>query len=1362
MSGTDIAVVGVACRFPGAPDLAAYWRLIASGREGVSRLSAEELRSAGASEERVADPRLVGAGGIVEDGEDFDAAFFGYPAREAALMDPQQRMFLEAAWHALEDSGHAPALFPGRIGIYGGQTVSTHRPVGLDDFLGDVGASLLSANDKDFLTTRVSYKLGLTGPSMNVQATCATSLVAVHLAAQALLTYECDMSLAGGVSWSRSRRLGYLHQPGSTLSADGHVRPFDRDASGFVPADGVGIVVLRRLADALEDGDRIYAVVKGSAVNNDGGDKPSYAAPSAAGQERVIRDALAVAGVDPGTLGYVEAHGTATAIGDVVEFSALSRVYGGRCPLGSVKANIGHADSAAGVAGFIKAAMMLHHGFRPPCPNFGVPNPDLSFREGALRPPLTEGEPWPSGAQPRRAAVSAFGVGGTNAHVILQEAPPPTPSDIARPWQLLALSARNADALDAVAGSCAAFLEEDTGVNLADVAWTTAGLHRFERRFAGVFHDGADAVRALRAFTAAGGEKGHDPDATVFMFPGGDAREAGMGRDLYEWSAVFRDSVEECLRHAASPEVRDALLLPHAEDEAADPRHGLPALFIAEVALGRLLISLGIRPDAVLGHDLGEYTAAHFARVLSLPDAMKVVTGFAHVRHGGAAATLRRLLSGIPLAEPAMVLVSDGEPTDPQYWVRHAEPVARTAESLTWKLDRVLGTGHPALIETGPGTALTTLAQEHGLATRAAALVSAADRPTIGRDGRTMLLEAVGPLWAAGLDVDLPALHADERRVRVPFAKYPFARTPMPSAGADRRSSGRPADWLYGVGWRRSMDIAVHDPEAVVAGRRWAVLSDGSPLARQIIEVLRSRGAEPVVATPGEEFRRLSPTSCTFAPARPEQYARFLDLTGDAENVRIVDLWSSLEPEEEASALDSVIGLARAAHPRTGRLEVWVVTRGAYRITGGESPAPCSAGAHAAAQTLVLETPHVTVRCVDLDPGAATAAELLTEFARPDAEDIVGYRAGRRWVREFRPLAADRLPAAPLRDAGTYLITGGLGGVGLAIARHLARSHRARLVLLGRGAGRPEDPAVLEEMHRAGGEVLVRGVDVADGAALKDVLRETRQRFGAVDGVVHAAGVIGAGSLRSLDREEVAASFRAKAAGTRALIDALSALGETPDFLALFSSLAALSGAPGQGCYAAANACLDSFAGRAPFPVLSINWDRWRGLGMTGADRTGRTSITPGMESDDALKAFELALSALPLEHVAVATAPPGGLFQLMSGRRRVPDEDGPPAPSAMTARPDLPTSYQAPRTELETRVTAVWETVLGIEGIGVHDDFFDLGGHSIIALDIVQHCEESFGTEVPVQTLFTDPTVAAFTRALAEEGASERGGRWS
>ena len=391
----DVAVVGMAGRFPGAPDLAAFWRLVAEGREAVTLLGDDELRAAGVPDELIAHPDYVKAASPLAGVEDFDAGFFGYTAREAEIMDPQQRLFLEHAWAALEDAGHAPERYPGLIGVYAGVAWNTYLLSNLREhpelFAGGGAFQVFITNDKDFMPTRVSYKLGLKGPSLIVQTSCSTSLVAIHLAALSLLNYECDMALAGGVTVKVPQSAGYFYQDGGLASPDGHCRPFDADAAGTIFGSGVGMVVLKRLADAIDDGDTVRAVVRGSAINNDGAVKVSYTAPSVEGQAEVIAAAQAVAEVDPATVGYVECHGTGTSLGDPIEVTALTKVFRestaarGFCALGSVKGNVGHLDAAAGVAGFIKTVLALEHRQIPPCVNFRRPNPRLDLDASPFR-----------------------------------------------------------------------------------------------------------------------------------------------------------------------------------------------------------------------------------------------------------------------------------------------------------------------------------------------------------------------------------------------------------------------------------------------------------------------------------------------------------------------------------------------------------------------------------------------------------------------------------------------------------------------------------------------------------------------------------------------------------------------------------------------------------------------------------------------------------------------------------------------------------------------------------------------------------------------------------------------------------------
>ncbi|MEV5176624.1 polyketide synthase, partial [Streptomyces flaveolus] len=467
-TGMEIAVIGLSCRFPGAPDASRFWENLLAGEESVTRFTRQDLAAQGVPEALLDDPAFVPAHGVLEDSGRFDAEFFGISPREADLMDPQHRVLLEASWHALEDAGYDPMAVPGTVGVYAGAYYNTYAAnlaghVDPDD-VGDAFARDL-ANEKDYLATRIAYKLGLSGPAVTVQSACSTSLVAVHLACQALLTGSCDVALAGGAT-VRARQAGYVHQRGGIYSADGHCRPFDAHAEGTVAANGVGVVALKRLQDAIADGDPVRAVILGSAVGNDGAARVGFTAPGADGQARVLRQALDAAAVEPGSVSYIEAHGSATPIGDPIEVEALARVYATAGPagrpvaIGSVKGNIGHTHAASGVAGLIKTVLALQHRRIPPSINFERPNPLIGFAGTPFRV-AAAATPWESDGAPRRAAVSSFGMGGTGAHVVLQEAPPvPCPApDTGRRRHLLPLSARTPEALEAAAERLAERLE---------------------------------------------------------------------------------------------------------------------------------------------------------------------------------------------------------------------------------------------------------------------------------------------------------------------------------------------------------------------------------------------------------------------------------------------------------------------------------------------------------------------------------------------------------------------------------------------------------------------------------------------------------------------------------------------------------------------------------------------------------------------------------------------------------------------------------------------------------------------------------------------------------------------------------------
>ncbi len=646
-NANDIAVVGMATRVPRARDIEQFWANLRDGVECISDFDDDALADEGVPAVRLRNPNYVKRGGVLDDMEYFDAEFFGFSPKEAAIMDPQHRHFLECAWEALENAGHPPEKFSGPIGVFAGCGMNSYFMFNLlthRELVDSVGLFLLrhTGNDKDFLSTRLSYLLNLTGPSVNIQNACSTSLVAIHYACQSLLSGECDLALSGGITIEVPHRQGYIYHEGEVLSPDGYCHAFDHRAQGTVFGSGTGVVVLRRLEEAVEDGDHIYAVIKGSAVNNDGSDKVGYLAPSVDGQAAAAIEALAAANVDPETVNYMECHGTGTDMGDPIELSGMTEAFGantdrtGFCQIGSVKTNIGHLDTAAGVTSFIKASLALHHRQMPPTLNFEAPNPKIDFEASPFRVNVSLRD-WERGAAPRRAAVNSLGVGGTNAHAILEEAPQRDMSrKTTRPYQLLLLSARNKSALDDAATRLADHMEASPDVELADIAYTLqAGRREFDVRRVVACQDHEEAAKLLRAndpqrvFTHrySGGTS-----KVVFMFPGGGAQYPGMGKDLFEAEPVFREHLDKALHALQEKTGHDfrKLFFASKDDAAATEQlrqtsFQLPAIFALEYALAKLWMSYGVEPVAMIGHSLGENTAACLSGVMSFEDALDLV-----------------------------------------------------------------------------------------------------------------------------------------------------------------------------------------------------------------------------------------------------------------------------------------------------------------------------------------------------------------------------------------------------------------------------------------------------------------------------------------------------------------------------------------------------------------------------------------------------------------------------------------------------------------------------------------------------------------------------------------------------------------
>ena len=656
----NIAIIGMAGRFPGAENLEQFWQIIKNGVESISFSSKEELAAFGVEEELLNNPKYVKANSVLSDIDLFDASFFGYSRREAKEMDPQQRIFLECAWEVIESSGYNPLTYDGSIGVYAGSGMPTYLLSNLHSQMAIDTRSFeqMLANDKDYLATRTAYKLNLTGPAITLQTACSTSLVAVHMACQSLLNGECDMALAGGISVLIPQEAGYLYQEGMILSPDGHCRAFDAKGKGTVFGNGVGIVLLKALEDAIEDGDRIQAVIKGSAINNDGSLKLGYTAPSVEGQTAVISEAQDVAGVDPETIAYIEAHGTGTELGDPIEIEALTKAFSKQtqkkqfCAVGSLKTNMGHLNTAAGIAGLMKTVLALQHKLIPPSLHFEQPNPQIDFANSPFFVNTTLSE-WKSNGTPRRAGVSSFGVGGTNAHVILEEAPcrggfvtrpdgliTRPEETVERPLHLLTLSAKTEKALEQSVSRYQQYLETHPELELADICYTASiGRVHFEHRLAVVAANQQELVEKLthrnNGEEVAGlscGQTSNGLPKIAFLFTGQGSQYVDMGRQLYEESEVFREAIDECdelLRSQLEKPLLDVIYPENAEESNAEllnqTAYTQPVLFALEYALAQLWQSWGIEPDIVMGHSVGEYVAATIAGIFSLEDGLKLI-----------------------------------------------------------------------------------------------------------------------------------------------------------------------------------------------------------------------------------------------------------------------------------------------------------------------------------------------------------------------------------------------------------------------------------------------------------------------------------------------------------------------------------------------------------------------------------------------------------------------------------------------------------------------------------------------------------------------------------------------------------------
>jgi len=1515
LTGFEIAVIGMAGRFPGAGDIKSFWDNLKNGVESIRFFSREELLEEGVEEAAINDPTYVRAHAYLENKEYFDSAFFNYRSDEAKMLDPQTRLLHECVWQAMEDAGYDLNTYKNRIGLFTGTTPNLNwlnytTLVNRNGLIDEFSASLL--RDAGMSNTRISYLLNLRGPSLSVYTACSTSLVAIHQACNSLLLGECTIAMAGGASVSNFSKRGYFYRDGMILSKDGHCRVFDAASSGTVGGEGVGLVVLKKLQHALADKDNILAVIKGTGINNDGNEKVGYTAPGVNGQIEAILMARKMAGIEPESISYIEAHGTGTKLGDPVEVGALQRAFGESkmkyCALGSVKSNIGHLDAAAGVAGFIKATLALKNREIPPSLHFTTLNPEINFDRTPFYVNATH-KKWHNDKYPLRAGVSSFGIGGTNAHIILEEAPEQAVSSPGRASQLLVFSAKTATALEKNMENFRTYLEENDETELADIAYTLQiGRAAFSYRKMMVCHSKKDAIGQL-ALDRVGNNPPSKVDLVrspvIFMFSGQGSQYVNMCYGLYKNESVFREEADRCFELAKKISGKDLASVVFMEEAPAeghkidDTEFTQPVLFILEYALARLLTSWGIKPDAMIGHSIGEYVAACLSGVFSLEDALTLVIkrgelmqqapaglmlsivvpeneltpllaghssislaavnspsscvvagdetsihnfrslleskGYknkvirtSHAFHSwmmdGILQKFDKVVAGVKIHRPQIPFVSNlsgkyvtGEELNaPDYWVRHLRQTVLFSKGT----ETLLKNDNAVFIEVGPGKALSTFVRSHPLRKREHKVINLVRHPEEREEDLYYMLSGIGELWLNGNQPDWNGFYSRESRRRVSLPTYAFDKIAY-TGNVDafklivNELQGVPQAFnkgiqhsIHGSGWRHSQspDTATEQdratPVLVVSGKE----SFGAFLAGS----LRSSGQRIIEVRPGDSFRSLE----------EDVFTASLTSSGDW-----MALWNYIEQQKidlhhiiyctaltgspeikgyddrEEKLNDGYLGLSflaksieNSGHP--GKKYLTVINNYLARVTSEDEIDPLKAPIHGPVQVIPLEMRNVKCKMIDIPYPFHNDAEwkdllsgIINEVFFDDDEHFVAYRHKERWVPSYQVLSENEKLRSGLAivKGGTYMITGGMGGMGLTIANDLMSRHGAHVIIVHRSdfperskweewllANGTEDAVSkkirqLMNMEDTGSRIELFRLDISVEKEVRDFFGQIQQQHPKINGLIWAAGEVDFGGIiLNREKEDFLQYTLSKINGVLLFEKYMDF--RSLDFIALFASIGNVIHQTkfGQVAYNAANKFLETYPGYATkkfgISAFTINWSDWLDVGMTF-----RTVMRQIKSNDVNLINSHIPYPITPKEGIDIFHAclqGKGSVFSIHKGslsetialhRKELAD--------SREIRVDpLPSTGPAGKESgsTEERLIAIFSLFFDKADVRPEDDFFEMGGDSLKVLTIIYRIQKEFDVELSVKDIFSRSSIRELSMYIdlinlkMEEGKDE------
>uniref|UniRef100_A0A486XLP6 Malonyl CoA-acyl carrier protein transacylase n=1 Tax=Rheinheimera sp. BAL341 TaxID=1708203 RepID=A0A486XLP6_9GAMM len=1496
-SYNHVAIIGISCRFPGAENHNQYWENLRDGVESIKRFSDQELSDAGVSTEDLADPNYVKANPQLADVDKIDAQFFSMTPHEAKHTDPQHRLMLECVYNALEDAGYSDTSQL-EVGLFGG--------VGVDKYLlNNIGASpsdkpfndptVLFGNDKGYSVTKIAHKLNLKGPAICIDTACSTSLVAVHLACKSLISYETDCVVAGGAFVQLPHNQGYFFQQDSILSVDGHCRSFSKDATGTIFGSGVGIVVLKRLSDAIEDNDQIYAVIRGGAVNNDGSGKIGFTAPGGKGQADVILSAQLNAEVSPGDISYVEAHGTATALGDPIELQALTEAFAQNtdktcyCAIGSVKSNLGHLEAAAGIAGLIKTALALKHKQLPPTLHFSAPNPEIDFDNSPFYV-NTELREWHTQGGPRIAGVSSFGIGGTNAHVILEEAPERETRPKSSKPELFLLSAKSESALQSMVTNLHEYVQAKQSIDFADMAYTLQlGRRSYPHRLALVASDREALLSSLKRQMQSGKGVVASGKGYAYLFPGQGAQDVNMFAQMYATEAVFCDALLECEQAIAGelPVSLTALLYPQdSETELCRQRltqtsYTQVALFAVEYALSQLMGSWGIKPNMMLGHSVGEYVAACLAGVFSLSDGLRlvlkrgqfmqqcrpghmlavkvgadeisallkeansqcsiaaqnspvssVVSGecedirslsvwltekgvvnqvleTSHAFHSQMMEPIllpfKEYVSSIRLEAPTIAFVSNvsgtwitpEEATSPDYWVRHLRGTVQFSQGVNTLLD-----AKPSgIIEMGPSGGLSAFVQQHRHE-HSAVVVSLGNSARQRTDDRQRLLAVLGGMWQAGHEFDWTRLHEGEERGRISLPTYPFERKrywiepSLENSGTESATEKlrKPvSEWFYHPAWKRAPQIS-YQPQ-VTANKHTLVLLDGGFDGSQIAQLISDQGLHPIEVQLGNFFEQISPTQFIVNQQQRSSFEALFTVLKQQEmlpgNILHFGALNETGVTNEFtshlgfSTFYGVMYLLQAWNTVTQNadLNLRMLSSESMNVIGNERGKPEDAMLQPLCRVVSQEYGNIKCQHIDLsvesDHLSDVTIKLIIDELCGDIDDTsLAIRQGNRWRMEYEAISiGTKLLPFSFKQKGIYLITGGLGKLGMILAKGLAEDCHAKIALTTRSAF-PEKSewrrwkaeygvdhkftrkiTELEALEEKGAEVLVIQADIEKPEEMELLFSRIENTWGQVNGVIHAAGIAGEQAFQlveNIERDICDQIFAPKVVATQNLAQATVL--RNLDFCVLMSSLSVPLGGVGNVVYASANCYLDAFANlqrMAGRNWISINWDAWHSelaqkeseqllsasANLSASKFEQVKSMTAySIIGKEGVKAMSTALCMAAYSPVVIST---GDLKKRIRAWRTRDD--------VLFEKPDIGIEYVSPETELEALIVEVFENVFGYQKLGINDDFFQLGGDSLMGVKIINKLQAHYKDVLHVTALFEAPTPAALAKYLSD-----------